>query len=229
MYVLFVFFLRFCKHIIIEKKNLLKTPVSESSQVPTLSNTVAVNKYPSELKSSTPIAWQHHHRRALKKLIHAITSPPLLSYPDFHQPFILHVDASTKGLGCSLYKQTQGKLRVLGFSSRALFKAETRYHRSKLEFLALKWAVCNLLYATKVEVYADNNPLVYILSSAKLSATCQRWVNELADFNLQIHYKPGRNHQDADALSWFPEDIHQYTSRAEPSSINAIFEGVQTR
>ena len=47
--------------------------------------------------------------------------------------------------------------------------------------------------------------------------------------NLQIHYKPGRNHQDAAALSRFPENIHQHTSRAEQSSINAIFEGVQTQ
>ena len=71
--------------------------------------------------------------------------------------------------------------------------------------------------------------LVYILSSEKLSTTGQRWVNELADFNLKIHYIPSRNHQDADALSRFPENIHQYTSRAEQSSINAIFEGVQTQ
>ena len=54
-------------------------------------------------------------------------------------------------------------------------------------------------------------------------------MNELADLNLQIHYKPGRNHQNADALSRFPENIHQYTSRAEQSSINAIFEGIQTQ
>ena len=81
----------------------------------------------------------------------------------------------------------------------------------------------------KLRLNTGNNPLVYVLSSAKLSATGQRWVNELADLNLQIHYKPGRNHQDADALSRFPENIHQYTSRAEQSSINAMFEGVQTQ
>ena len=93
--------------------DLLKKPVSASSQVPISSQTVAVNKDPSQLKSSTPITWQNHHQRALKKLIHTITLPPLLSYPDFHQHFILHVDASTKGLGCSLYQQTQGKLCIL--------------------------------------------------------------------------------------------------------------------
>ena len=31
------------------------------------------------------------------------------------------------------------------------------------------------------------------------------------------------------AISRFPENIHKYTSRAEQSSINAIFEGVQTQ
>ena len=138
-------------------------------------------------------------------MIHTITSPPLLSYPDFHQPFIFHVDASTKGLGCFLYQRTQRKFCVLGFGSRVLLKAEKRYHSAKLEFLALKWAVCNqfrdyLLYGPKVEVYTDSNPPVYVLSSAKFSPTGQRWVNELADFNLQIHYKPRRNHQDTDAL-----------------------------
>ena len=109
--------------------------------------------------------------------MHAITSPPVLSYPDFHQPFILH--ASTKELGCSLYQQTYGKLCGLAFGSRALSKAEKRYHSSKLEFLALKLAACNqfgdyLLHAPKVEVYTDSNPLVYVLSSAKLSEAGQR-------------------------------------------------------
>ena len=70
---------------------------------------------------------------------------------------------------------------------------------------------------------------MYVLSSAKLSRTGQWWVNELADFNLQIHYKPGRNCQDADAPSWFPENIHQCTSRVEQLSVNAIFEGAQTQ
>ena len=45
-----------------------------------------------------------------------------------------------------------------------------------LEYLALEWVVCNqfqdyLVCAPKVDVYIDNNPLAYVLSSAKLSAT----------------------------------------------------------
>ena len=84
-----------------------------------------------------------------------------------------------------------------------------------MEFLSLTWTVYDqfqdyLTYAKQIEVYTDNNPLLYVLSSAKLNATRQRWVNELADFNINIHYKPGRNNTDADALSRFPEDIKEY-------------------
>ena len=167
------------------------------------------------LKASTPIHWRRQHQKALETLVTAITSPPLLSYPDFDQPFILHVDASTKGLGAGLYQYKDKKVRILGYGTRALAKAEQKYHSSKLEFLSLKWAVCEqfrdyLTYAKQIEVYTDNNPLLYVLSSAKLNATGQRWVNELADFNINIHYNPGRNNTDADALSRFPEDIKEY-------------------
>ena len=80
------------------------------------------------------------------------------------------------------------------------------YDSGKLEFLALKWAVCDhfrdyLYYASEFAVYTDNNPLKYILSSAKLNATGLRWVGELADFNFTIKYRPGKVNTDADALS----------------------------
>ena len=56
------------------------------------------------IKSSTPIEWRNCHQKALQELILAITSPPLLGYPDFELPFTLHIDASTKGLGAALYQ-----------------------------------------------------------------------------------------------------------------------------
>ena len=145
----------------------------------------------------------------------AITSPPLLSHPDFELPYTLNIDASNKGLGAGLYQFQDNQMRILGFESRALRKAEQGYHSSKLEFLSLKWAVCKqfrdyLLYAKEVHVCTDNNPLLHVLSLAKLNATRRRWVNGLAGFNSQIHYKPGRTNVDANALSRFPEDINLY-------------------
>ena len=78
-----------------------------------------------------------------------------------------------------MYQYEDKKARILGYGRRALAKAEQKYHSSKLVYLSLKWAVCEqfrgyLTYAKQTEVYTDNNPLLYVLSSAKLNATGQR-------------------------------------------------------
>ena len=84
-------------------------------------------------------------------------------------------------------------MRVVAYASRALSAAEKNYHlhAGKLEFLALKWAITGqfrdyLYYSPKFTVFTDNNPLTYILTSAKLKATGLQWVNELADFHLDV-------------------------------------------
>ena len=78
-------------------------------------------------------------------------------------------------------------------------------HAGKLEFLALKWAVTEkfrdyLYYSTSFTVYTDNNPLTYILSSAKMFAVRHRRVAELADFNFNVKYRPGKSNIDAPAI-----------------------------
>lgn len=99
----------------------------------------------------------------------------------------------------------------------ALSAPERNYHlhSGKLEFLAMKWAICErfrdyLYYAPSFVVYTDNNPLTYVLTTAKLNATMMRWVAELADFRFSIKYRPGKCNSDADGLSRMPLDIEKY-------------------
>lgn len=180
------------------------------------------------------INWTSQQQRAVEELLHYLVSPPLLAYPDYNLPFVLHTDASGSGLGCALYQTQDGKLRVIGYGSRTLSRAEAKYHSSKLEFLALKWAVCDhfrdyLYYAPHFQVFTDNNPLTYIKTSCKLNATGQRWVNELSDFNFSIHYKPGIDNVVADFLSRSPITTDEITSSlGEAQSVEevkAIFNG----
>ena len=67
----------------------------------------------------------------------------MLAYPDFQHPFELHTDASTTGLGATLYQCNcdQGVLHPITFASHSLNGTEANYPAHKLEFLALKWAV----------------------------------------------------------------------------------------
>ena len=58
------------------------------------------------------------------------------------------------------------------------------------------------LYGSKsFEVYTDNNPLTYVLTSAKLDACGQRWVAKLANYNFTIKYKCGLSNVETDVLS----------------------------
>ncbi|KAL0163756.1 hypothetical protein M9458_039509, partial [Cirrhinus mrigala] len=183
-----------------------------------------------QLPSRTPIEWKEEHQTILCRLVEALTTPPILAYPDFDLPFTLHTDASEKGLGAVLYQRQAGKMRVIGYGSRTLTPAERNYrlHSGKLEFLALKWAICEkfrdyLFYAQHFTVYTDNNPLTYIMSTAKLNAVGYRWVGELSDFRFDIKYRPGKVNVDADILSRCPLDINQYiTECTEELSIEIV-------
>ena len=141
------------------------------------------------LKASTPIHLRRQHKKALETLTAAVASPTLSSYPDFDYSFVVHVNTSTKGFGGELYQCKDKKKRILDYGSRALAKGKQKCHHSKLEFSSLKWVVCEkfrdyLTYAKQIEVYTDSTCLLYLLSSAKLNATGERLVNELAYFDI---------------------------------------------
>lgn len=120
---------------------------------------------------------------AFETIKEKLTSPPVLGYADYSKPFVLHTDASAKGLGALFYQEQEGKLKIIAYASRGLRPNEKNYPAHKMEFLALKWAVCDILhdylYGSQFQVVTDNNPLTYILSKAKLDATGQRWVAAL--------------------------------------------------
>ena len=106
-------------------------------------------------------------------------------------------------------------LRVVGYGTRTLTPAERNYHlhSGKLEFLALKWAFTDKsrdypFYAPSFVVYTDNNPLTYVMWSAKLNATGLRWVAELADYSFTIKSHPGGTNIDANYLSRITLDMN---------------------
>ena len=131
---------------------------------------------------------------------------PVLAFTDLEKPFLLETDASALGLGAVLQQvQADGKLHPVAYTSRALRKGEKNYHSSKLEFLALKWAVTEqfreYLYYRPFTVRTDNNPLTYILTTPNLDACGHHWVASLAQFNFKIEYLKGTDNKVADVLS----------------------------
>ena len=64
-------------------------------------------------------------------------------------------------------------------------------------------------------MYTDNNPLTYILTTAKLDATGQRWVAALALYNFKLHYRSGKSNANADSLSRIPWESRANATNTE--------------
>ena len=163
-------------------------------------------------KKNKRVEWSTECEDSFLKLKEICRETPVLAYANYERPFKLMTDASKKGLGAVLSQVGEdGRERPVAFASRTLSKAEKNYTTHKLEFLALKWSVTDrfheYLYGSTFEVYTDNNPLSYVLSSAKLDATGQRWIVALqGPYNFKVHYKPGKLNWVADSLSRIDRD-----------------------
>ena len=101
-------------------------------------------KYRNQPPPNQQISWTSAHQSALERLIQCLVNVPVMAYPEPNSPFVLHTDASESGLGAVLYQQQNDIVRVIAYGSRTLTTAEKHYHvhSGKLEFLALKWAIC---------------------------------------------------------------------------------------
>ena len=161
-------------------------------------------------KKKVAIKWDSRCQQAFDDLKKLCTTAPILAYADFTKQFKLHTDACGTGLEAALYQTWEdGTKAVIAYTSRSLSKAESHYPAHKLEFLTLNRAVVEkfheYLYGSTLDVHIDNNPLTYVLTTAKLDAASHHWVTSLANYNFRLHYRAGKANIDADALlrvSW---------------------------
>ena len=56
----------------------------------------------------TTIEWTEVANSAFEHLKELCVSAPILAYPDYHLPFILHTDSSSERLGAVLYQRQSG-------------------------------------------------------------------------------------------------------------------------
>ena len=89
-------------------------------------------------KKNKAVVWTQGCQQAFDKLKDCCTSAPILAYADFSEPFKLHTDVSSQGLGTVLYHEVKGKGRVISCASTTLNKGEKKYAAHTLEFLVLK-------------------------------------------------------------------------------------------
>ncbi len=163
-------------------------------------------------KKSIRWQWNDEAEYAFQTLKHILTSDSVLIYPDFSKQFFLCTDASNYCIGAILEQEVndEGDRRPIMYLSRTLSGNEKNWTTTEKELLALIWALgqCKgLIYGQKLFVVTDHEPLKWILNKKDLSQRLMRWALQLQDYNLTIITKPGKRHQNADALSRLNKDI----------------------
>jgi hypothetical protein len=112
----------------------------------------------------------------------------------------MYCDASGTGIGGVLIQDG----RAIAYASRQLQCHEEHYPTYDLELLdvvhALKvwryYLLGNLVY-----IYTDHKSLKYLFTQPDLNMRQRRWLELIKDYELEVHYHPGKANVVADVLS----------------------------
>ena len=94
--------------------------------------------------------------------------------------------------------------RVIAYASRQLKLHEKNYPTHDLELAAVIFALKiwrHYLYGSTCAGYTDHKSLKYLFTQKELNMRQRRWLEQIKDYDLKIHYHPGKANTVADALS----------------------------
>jgi hypothetical protein len=152
------------------------------------------------LKKGVKYEWGQKCEDAFHALRQHLTTAPVLAQPDNTKSFEVYCDASGTGLGCVLMQDN----RVIAYASRALRPHEQNYPTHDLELAAVVHALKiwrHYLMGAHCNIYTDHKSLKYIFTQADLNMRQRRWLELIKDYDLEVHYHPGKANVVADALS----------------------------
>src|SRR5579859_6189728 len=152
------------------------------------------------LKKGVKFQWTDQCQSAFQQLKQLLTSAPVLAQPDHTKSFDVFCDASGTGLGCVLMQAD----RVVAYAFRALRLHELNYPTHDLELAAVIHALKiwrHYLLGSRCNIFTDYKSLKYIFTQSDLNMRQRRWLELIKDYDLEVHYHPGKANIVADALS----------------------------
>ncbi len=160
-------------------------------------------------RKDEPWHWFSEQQHAFTELKTKLMESPILGYPNFKNTFILYTDASNHGIGAVLQQKVEVIDSVIGYYSRSLNKAERNYSTTERECLAVVEAVRYFRYyllGRKFQIVVEHHSLKWLQSVSDKTQRLCRWSIDLQEFDFDIIYRPGKQHQNADALSRLTSD-----------------------
>ena len=188
---------------------------------------IAAPLYELTRKTAKGFCWTPSCTTAFQSLKAALSSPPVLSYPSFHLPFILSTDASDGAIGAVLSQSHDGEEHPVAYWSRQLQKAERNYSTIEREALAVVSAIKHFypyLYGHKFSVVTDHNPLTTLKGLKDVGGRIARWILFLQQFDMEFCFKPGKYNTNADTMSRVPVNTQPVFSIVDlcPLSLDEI-------
>jgi hypothetical protein len=152
------------------------------------------------LKNGVKFMWSEACKKAFHTLRQHLTSALLLVQLDNSKPFEVFYDASGTRLGCVLMQEG----RVIAYASRALRPHEINCPTHDLELVDIVHALKiwrHYLMGNHCNIFTNHKSLKYIFTQSDLNMRQRRWLELIKDYNLEVHYHPGKANVVADALS----------------------------
>lgn len=150
--------------------------------------------------------WSSEADSAFNDLKNALVSAPVLACPDFDQPFTVHCDASSYGIGGMLTQVQNGEEHPIAYISRSLNKNERNYSATEREALAVIYAVEKFepyLGTREFTVITDHASLQWFLRLENPTGRLARWGCRLSQYNFKVVHRKGKDNVVPDALSRF--------------------------
>jgi transposase InsO family protein len=161
-------------------------------------------------RTQSDIDWTPARLHSFNLIRHAITTAPILLFPDFNKTFYLATDASCVGIGGVLYQPSESdheditNKNVVSICSKKLNPSQQRYSTYKKELYAIVYCLRQFhsyIWGHKLVIITDHMPLVYILTSSRLAHALQQWLDVILDYQFTIKHRPGILHVLPDSLS----------------------------
>ncbi|CAB0040127.1 unnamed protein product [Trichogramma brassicae] len=143
------------------------------------------------LKSDREFIWSREVSDAFTALRDKLVERPILQPFNSKKRTELHTDASSRGLAAMLLQEgSDSKMHLVYAISRTTNETEKFYHSSKLELLAIIWAVSRLrtlLININFKIITDCQALVYLNTQRTKNAQIVRWHHLLSEFDYELY------------------------------------------
>ena len=151
--------------------------------------------------------WTPECNTSFSILKEKLTAAPILSYPTPGDEYILDTDASGFALGAVLSQIQEGEEKVISYGSKVMSKEQRNYCTTRRELLAIITFLKKFrhyLLGRPVKVRTDHSSLKWLMRFKDADGQLARWREICAQYQLEIEYRPGKNHLNADCLSRLP-------------------------